>query len=135
VPEVAGDEEHGDFVEGLWERDVVELFLQTDDADDCYLEVNLAPSGAWWAVQLEGVRQRVHLLPELVRVDAVVMLEDAWEIEATISLPSLDSRLVGNVTAISGVAHRRYASWADLGGKRPDFHRPEAFHPLPVTSA
>ena len=46
----------GDFVEGLWEQDVAELFLMGPDGR--YQELNLSPRGAWWCALFSGYRQR-----------------------------------------------------------------------------
>jgi len=46
----------GEFTEGLWKADVVELFLH-DQASESYLELNLSPTGAWWAKKFSSYRE------------------------------------------------------------------------------
>ena len=46
----------GDFVEGLWEYDVAELFVR--DARGAYQEFNVSPTGAWWSMTHTEYRVR-----------------------------------------------------------------------------
>lgn len=134
APASTVNHEPGKFVEGLWESDVIELFLHTGPQEDRYVEINLGPTGAWWAVQLNGVRQREHLLPRCVEQVTTEKIESGWAVSARLRL---DERLaespIGNVTAISGTDSQRFASWVDLKSSKPDFHRPSEFASLPIS--
>ena len=133
---VPGDRE-GRFLEGLWEGDVVEAFL-LNPATGYYLELNLAPGGAWWACGHEAPRVRTESggsLLEGVRTSSLVGPE-GWSAALRIPLAALPRGLAfdpaitrGNVTFCLG-RPRRYLSVADLGGGTPDFHRPERWIPL-----
>ena len=121
----------GDFIEGLWERDVVELFLG-EPGTPRYQEFNLSPRGAWWTVSLSEYRVRMETRPMpgvrcFSEVDA-----GGWRAALALPLDELSIRwelLNGgtvNVTAIQGNP-QRFVTAADLGGGEPDFHRAERF--------
>ncbi len=94
----------GEFFEGLWNGDVAELFLSLPNGN--YLEYNFAPNGAWWACEFSEPRVRTtRKIPREIPAASVI----------------------GNVTAIIG---GRYLTRFPLGGKQPDFHRPEDFQKL-----
>ena len=48
------DSKTGLWMPELWKYDVVELFIQANK--DCYLEINLAPNGAWWHCYFQNHR-------------------------------------------------------------------------------
>jgi hypothetical protein len=135
---IGGDSE-GHFVEGLWEADVVELFL-LNPATGFYLEFNLGPRGGWWCCSFSLPRARVDENPKpLPGVRAVANLTEAgWGSSLAVPLHSLPQCLSfdlgktrGNITFCLG-APQQYITLADLGGGEPDFHRPEKW--LPITS-
>jgi len=128
----------GRFLEGLWEHDVAELFL-ADPADGAYLELNLAPNGAWWSCAFRGPRERRDPggtnLPG-VETFAELAPDGTWLAAMAIPRDTL-RELVGfgdatraNVTFILGSPAQRFLSAAELGGGEPDFHRPERFRPV-----
>lgn len=45
----------GSFGQGLWQRDVLELFIK-DDKSEAYQEFNLSPGGAWWTAVFSAPR-------------------------------------------------------------------------------
>lgn len=114
-------------VDGLWQHEVVELFVvgAPFDRTATYVELEVAPSGHWLALRLEGYRQRVARgLP----VDVEVEIDDAartWRAVVRLSLDELPPRPWRvNMCAVHGPAEaRRYWSATTLGGDRPDFHR------------
>lgn len=127
---VAGDQE-GRFLEGLWEGDVVEAFL-LNPATGYYLEINLAPGGAWWACGHKAPRVRAKSAGSLLEgVRAQVLpKEHGWSAALRLPVANLPPELAfhpaitrGNVAFCLG-RPRRYLSVADLGGGTPDFHRP-----------
>lgn len=113
---------------GLWEYEVVELFLL--GADDRYLEIELSPRGHWLVLELAGARHVVrsgHALDFECRVEA-----SRWSGHARIPVDWLPPGLArANAYAIHGrgPARRHLAAFA-LGGERPDFHRLADFRPL-----
>lgn len=123
----------GDFIEGLWERDVVELFLGESDSPR-YQEFNLSPRGAWWTMAFSGYRTRMTTAPlPGVRCHAAETAA-GWRAAVAIPLNELTIRWSSgrgtvNITAISGDP-QRFVTAVDLGGGEPDFHRAEHFrHP------
>lgn len=122
----------GDFIEGLWERDVVELFL-SETGSPRYQEFNVSPSGAWWTMAFSGYRTRMgtNSMPS-VRCHADAF-GSGWRAAMAIPLSQLTigwSSESGalNVTAILGNP-QRFVTALDLGGGEPDFHRAERFLP------
>jgi hypothetical protein len=115
-------------VEGLWEHEVVELFIS--GPGERYTEIELSPSGHHLVLQLAGVRQPVARLLDIDFVAKVV--DDQWTGTAQIPallLPPEPWRI--NATAIHGSgAGRIYLSWVPLPGAAPDFHQPALFRAI-----
>ena len=128
----------GKFLAGLWRHDVAELFISAPSGEP-YLELNLAPNGAWWSALFATPRERVEPVdrewPE-VRTHAESAADGSWV--AAISLPLESLRAVldfgersrANVTFILDSPDQRFLSAAAPGDGDPDFHRPSAFLPL-----
>jgi hypothetical protein len=127
------------FVAGLWQHDVGELFLKHAECER-YLEINLAPHGAWWSCLFQAYREPLaeskveSLVP--VRLEAVTTA-DTWETSLTISRAFLEEALGfgprsrANVCFILGPpADRHHFSWASLPHDPPDFHRVADFVPI-----
>lgn len=113
---------------GLWEHEVVELFVA--GADERYLEIELGPRGHHLVLWLEGIRQpAASALP----LDYEVRVDGArWTATARtgpqVPLPDPPWRV--NAYVIHGVgAARRYLAHAPVPGERPDFHRLACFVP------
>lgn len=136
------DDRPGLWTPELWKHDVGELFLASVDRSR-YLEINLAPHGAWWSGCFTDPRQPHplwgHQPFDPVEVPAKVST-GGWEtsltlpasfIQAALELDrreALDDGLVGNVCFILGAnENRQHFSWADMPSDPPDFHCPERF--------
>jgi hypothetical protein len=123
-------------VDGLWEHDVVELFLvDSRGPDDHYLELEVGPSGHWLGLELRGVRQRVRLLEDArPRIDTKVS-DGLWRGRLELDL-SYVREIVG-ITPWRGLAaavlgteianDRAFLTSSVLPSERPDFHQPRAF--------
>ena len=113
---------------GLWEHEVVEVFLLGADAH--YLEVELGPFGHHLVLSLVGVRNPVATLSDLDF--GVERGEGRWQGRAEIRREWLPKRLRwANAYSLAGIGHeRRYLCHAPTGGVQPDFHRLEAFVPM-----
>jgi len=127
-------------LDGLWEFEVVELFLLGDD--ERYLELELSPHGHYLALQLHHPRM---LVAKGFPLDYRCRHEgERWwghaEGDAALLPPGLHS---ANAYAIHGLgAHRRYLaahpvashqrvkSHQRVESHQPDFHRLETFEPL-----
>lgn len=132
-----------EFVTGLWNGNVVELFLLNPD-NGRYLEVHLAPTGQWWACVFTAVRVRETETGRPLPLSVVHHERDKtgrrWQ--ASVQVPAaLICKLLGtrdfmrlraNLTAIAHPLTGRtlYFSLAALPGAKPDFHQPAAWLPL-----
>lgn len=120
-------------VDGLWDFEVVELFLLGDG--ERYLELELGPWGHWLVLDLCGPRQVLgHPGPlafETHRDGA------RWRGRARVPASWLPPGLArANAYAIHGEGDaRRYLAAHPTGGDAPDFHRLASFGPIPWTSA
>ncbi len=107
--------------DGLWEFEVIELFLLGDH--ERYLEIELSPRGHWLVLELDGPRNVVrsgHALDFECRVDG-----SRWRGRARIPAAWLPPGLAhANAYAIHGrgAARRHLAAFA-VAGEQPDFHR------------
>jgi len=119
--------------EGLWEYDVAEWFIANPTTGK-YLELNLAPTGAWWMMVFDAPRQRAaENMSDLRGIKTSSMRADeSWS--ATLEVPTLVmEKSLGrgavkyNVCFILGQKPREYLSQAKLNAVQPDFHRPDDF--------
>lgn len=118
---------------GLWEFEVVELFLA--GSGPAYLEVELGPHGHHLVLQLGGVRRVLAQgLPLDYRAER---LGSRWRGRARLPAAWLPpGPLRGNAYAIHGRGEaRRYLAAHAVPGAAPDFHQPERFAPLPALDA
>ncbi len=119
--------------DGLWNHEVVEVFVLGSGPREPYTEIEVGPHGHHLVLRLEGRRNPVETkLP--LELDAVIVPDGKrWAATARLSarhLPPQPHRF--NVYAIHGIgAARRYLAWRPPGGDAPDFHRLEVFEPLP----
>ncbi|MEM9236960.1 MAG: hypothetical protein AAGB14_09285 [Verrucomicrobiota bacterium] len=125
----------GHFQPELWQWDVAELFL-ADPASGRYLELNLAPNGAWWSCEFTAPRERAREQNEPfpgVETFAKPFPDGGWKAALTIPLKPLRERLAfgdetaANVTFILRSPKQQFLSATKLGDGDPDFHRPEQF--------
>lgn len=136
VPASCKDYEPGSFVEGLWNEDVVELFLK-DDSSGAYQEINLSPGGAWWTVFFDSYRARNPFFRSAAQ--AVVQTRktnSSWYAALSILRKQLGASITftgksrGAVSAILGTEHRSYMTLNPLPEFQPDFHLPAHFLPF-----
>lgn len=124
-PEPAGS------LDGLWEFEVVELFLLGED--EHYLEIELSPHGHHLVLALHGTRHRVGD-PRPAKAACQrngTRWSGAIEIKAGL-LPAGVS--AANAYAIHGCgSRRRYLAAHAPGGGEPDFHRLDCFQPIQWT--
>jgi hypothetical protein len=134
-----------EFLSGLWQGNVVELFLGNPQTGR-YLEMHLSPRFAWWSCLFSGVREREQPegkpLPYSVVKHQTDKAHRLWQ--ATVEVPAATictalgvpavTALTGNLTAIfyPQTGSPCYFSHANLLGPTPDFHQPPAWLPLYV---
>lgn len=133
----------GRFQAELWKYDVAELFL-ADPQSGRYLELNLAPNGAWWSCEFTGPRQRAEeieiAVPE-VATFAELAPNGGWLSAMAVPLDLLQARIDfgestrANVAFILNSPQQRLLTATDLGGGEPDFHLPDRFASLTFIDA
>ena len=113
--------------EGLWNHEVVEIFIAGPGDPVPYTEIELSPHGHHLVLKFLGIRQRVEGPLPLdfgAKIDG-----DRWSGEALVPwshLPRAPFR--GNVYAIHGTGKSRsYLAMTPLPGHKPDFHQPTVF--------
>lgn len=124
----------GEFVEGLWEADVVELFIR--DSGGRYQEFNFSVDGAWWSMTFARYRERdaTPTRPEGIS-SKIVRGENSWTVIAKIPRGSLGLPIGNETTAhISGIIYDphgvTYLSSSGTPSFAPDFHDARCFEPL-----
>ena len=130
----------GDFVSGLWEYDVAELFIYSSETKQ-YQEFNIAPSGAWWSALFSGYRTQVvsTFTPPTVELHCHSSAQ-GWN--AAIKIPFSELALPGashknllvNLCLIQGQKPRHYLSAALIETAEPDFHAFQFFLPVKVSN-
>lgn len=123
-----------DFVEGLWEQDVAEIFLAGPNGR--YQEINLSPTGAWWSAVFSEYRVRESEVEFPVEIEAE-RREDRWEVQFSTALKNLEvwnavprSQYRASATAILYAPDPVFFAWNHNTGGEPDFHRADLFRPL-----
>lgn len=131
-PTPRDDTAPGEFVEGLWNFDVAELFLL--DAAGAYLEFNLSPYGEWWACRFSDYRAGSSPQHGLRVKPRARITSDGWSGELYIPAAEISSTGINpteakiHISAILGSgADRRFISSRPCYGIDPDFHHAEVF--------
>jgi alpha-galactosidase len=118
----------------LWERDVAEVFLQSDPSQPRrYKEFEVSPNGFW--IDLDIARGEKRDLKSGLR--RRVSLDEAaktWVAEMALPMKCLVERFDPeavwrvNFYRVEGAGEPRfYSAWAPTRTAAPDFHVPEAF--------
>lgn len=128
-------------VYGLWEKDVVEVFLGPASCDD-YFEIEASPLGQWLDVHV--LKPRVHVdfswnsgLKLKVKVDEkeriwraclALPFQPMVEVLALERTPQAGEAWRLNLYRMAGEEpDREYLSWRPTFTPRPDFHVPSSF--------
>jgi hypothetical protein len=128
---VQGHHTCGDFIEGLWERDVAEFFLINARGE--YQEFNLSPDGAWWSMLFTSYRERsARVLKPTGVVVSVEREPQSWR--GTIGVPRAELQVAPDEIVgihVSGILYGgsevRYLSSAGQPSFDPDFHDRRCF--------
>jgi hypothetical protein len=123
--------------ENLWQRDVAEIFLQTDTTRlKQYKEFEISPNGNWLdlAIAPEGAS---NLLCPVKTNTIIDQKRRVWIAQLAIPMHCLterfDPRAIWrlNLFRIEGRAQSRfYSSWRPTNTSQPNFHVPEVFGTL-----
>lgn len=118
----------------LWDRDVVEVFLQPDPSSARhYKEFEVSPNGYWIDLDIEngGLRDLKSGMQRHVTVNEA---GKTWTAELAIPTKSLVARFEpdaawrANFYRIEGAPEPRfYSAWRATNTPQPNFHVPEAF--------
>ncbi len=128
-------------VHGLWEKDVVEVFIRPDSCDD-YFEIEISPLGQYLDAHIRKPRIEVNWSwnSRLRRSVSIDSKKRTWH--AFLALPfepilgpcgSKRFPMVGdawrvNLFRTAGEGEKRdYLAWSPTFTPRPDFHVPSAF--------
>jgi alpha-galactosidase len=128
--------------DGLWDRDVCEIFLQPRGSHpSCYKEIEVAPNGFWIDLEIapgekhdlrSGLRRRVNIDEQSKQWHAVLALP------AKSMVKRFEMPVVWRVNffRVEGAAEPRfYSAWRPTNTPKPNFHVPEAFGALVFTDA
>lgn len=129
------DGKSGEFREELWKYDTAEFFIATESGFP-YVEINIAPNGAWWASAFNAPRVPLSPAPDWAGVEASgVVTEQGWQCSISIPLHLLaelgirpeNCRLAA--TAILNSPDYIFLTTAEDTSGEPDFHRPRSWPP------
>lgn len=116
---------------GLWEFDVVELFVRKGCAMGPYLELQASPKQQFFALMVIEPRKKTqHILNSKTQIVSK-KTDSGFEVTFRVPLeeiPGEGSHLEGNLFSCLGkVDQRSYFALNPNPQQRPDFHRPELF--------
>jgi alpha-galactosidase len=131
----------GSSVPGLWEKDVVEVFLRPESCDD-YFELEVSPLGQWLDVHVRKPRVDVDFRWNSgLRVDAKIdKAGGVWSAVLAVpfapmmgcfgdrTCPQIGDAWRLNLYRMAGEEpEREYLAWCPTFTAVPDFHVPSAF--------
>lgn len=118
----------------LWDRDVCEVFLQTNPSEPRrYKEFEIAPNGSW--IDLDIATGEKHGLQSGLRRRVKIHEQNKkWRAELALPMKSLISHFHAsavwrvNFYRVEGAAEPRfYSAWRPTHTPQPNFHVPEVF--------
>lgn len=121
---------------GLWNKDVVEAFIQLrsspDDIKAPYLEIQVSPANQPFALIIVEPRKTFHAPRSLDFVHESSLEGRSWTATMKFTLPSeLKGDIVyGGFFSCLEQDPREYYALEPNPENNPDFHRPELFLPL-----
>lgn len=121
---------------GLWNKDVVEAFLQlrshANDTNAPYLEIQVSPLNQPFALIITEPRKTFFAPKKLEFTTEVTLSDKFWNGKMTVILPDdlKGDKLYGGFFACLSQDPREYYALEPNPEHSPDFHRPELFLPL-----
>jgi hypothetical protein len=120
--------------DALWDRDVAEVFLQTDRfSEKYYKEFEVSPNGQWLDLDItpQGLRHITSGMRSLAEMDDS---KREWTANLAIPMgaltPCFDPEQTWRVNFFrceGADPHRFYGAWQPTGTPTPNFHVPEQF--------
>lgn len=121
---------------GLWDYDVVEVFLTRAKDLAPYLELQLSPLGHKFALLISRPREDYEKIKNLDVQTTTQMTSDGFKAEFSIPLeiiPGDSKEIMGNFHACLGKeSSREFFAWNLNPESTPDFHRPDFFQLIGV---
>ncbi len=123
---------------GLWNKDVVEAFLQLrsheNDIKAPYLEIQVSPLNQPFALIIEEPRKTFHAPAKLNFVTESQTDGRSWTGKMTVELPEdlTGDKLYGGFFSCLDHEPREFYALEPNPEANPDFHRPELFLPLDI---
>lgn len=109
--------------EGLWDYDVVELFLVAENGH--YLEVELGAGGHWLVLGFDGVRHRSNSYPDLQTERHYETDGKVWT--SSIVIPwAIVPQPVTNLNAYA-ICQGEFLAYNPVPGVVADYHQPATF--------
>lgn len=121
---------------GLWNKDVVEAFLQLrkDESDLAapYLEIQVSPLNQPFALIIKEPRKTYYAPENLKFKTEVTLIEKLWTGKMEVTLPEnlQGDYLYGGFFSMISIDPKEYYALNPNPESSPDFHRPELFLPL-----
>jgi hypothetical protein len=118
---------------GLWNKDVVEAFLQLrqnpEDTTAPYLEIQISPLNQPFALIVTEPRKTFFAPKKLEYKSEVTLTDKLWTTKLEVTVPEEVSGdlLFGGFFACLGTNTREYYALNPNPEMNPDFHRPELF--------
>jgi hypothetical protein len=128
-------------IPGLWEKDVVEIFLRPESCDD-YYEIEVSPLGQWldihilkprvnadyrWESRLR-LQVRVDQESRIWRVFVALPFIPLMQVYGDKQCPRVGDSWRLNLYRMTGEPpDREYLAWCPTFTGKPDFHVPSAF--------
>ena len=120
--------------EGLWNYDVVEVFVQGEGDVNEYLEIQVSPLGQKFALYIHEPRVKTTHVTKLKSTAEAYDRQVGWDAKFVIyadEIPGDFSKLRANFFACLGNHdYREYYALNINKEEFPDFHRPELFEEI-----
>lgn len=116
---------------GLWDFDVVEVFIQKKSSANHYLELQVSPADQKFALLVKTPREDYEKVIKLASKAVATRTDSGFKASFNIELkdiPGEGEEIFANFHACLGKKDSRsYFSYKLNEGKQADFHRPEFF--------
>lgn len=118
---------------GLWNKDVVEAFLQLrknpEDTKAAYLEIQLSPLNQPFALIVTDPRKTFFAPKNLIHTSEVILTDKMWTAKLEVTIPEeiAGDLIFGGFFACLGATAREYYALNPNPEMNPDFHRPDLF--------